>query len=152
MLIDITDFAPEDDAKENLKRKRSRKRKPPAPPPVDDDVQAPPPPTRTAFIGRVSDSGSPCPYCSADEWDIDDDFGQKLAVTCAFCSKLWSIPKPATFQSMKIRSGQLAGLTVAEAFAAGGTARRILTFLASKDPGIASELARTICRPASEPV
>ena len=138
MLFDVGEFAPED----NRKKKKARKKPVPV---IEDEVQAPPPPLRTAYIGRVSDSGSPCPYCGADEWDVDDDFGHDLAVTCAFCSKLWSIAKPGSFHAVKIRTGQLAGMTVAEALAAGGPARKILEFMAKTDP----ELARTSCRPGS---
>ena len=142
MFFDVSEFAPEDN------RKKKAKKRPAPAPKAEDEVQAPPPPPRKAYIGRVTESGSRCPYCSADEWDVDDDFDDILAVTCAYCSKLWRIARPAKFASVKIRYGQLTGLTVAEALAAGGSARKILDFMAKSDPELAAELARSSCRPA----
>ena len=144
LLFDIGEYSPEDHRKKKARKKLAR-----APDVVmENEVQPPPPPFRTSYVGRVSDSGSPCPYCEADEWDVDDDFGRQLAVTCAFCSKIWSIERPKSFSSSQIRSGQLAGLTVSEALAAGGSARKILDFMAKSDPELAAELARSSCRPA----
>lgn len=145
-LFDVSEFAPEDN------RKRKKKPKPPAPPKVDEteEIQAPPPPQRLACIGRLSDSGRPCCRCGGDEWDIDDDFDDGwLAVACAYCGLLETLPRPHEWGCTKVRFGQFAGLTVEQALATGPVALKILSFMAKTDPQLAQALARVICETAS---
>ena len=100
---------------------------------------APPPTNAVGYIGRVSDSGTKCRECGADEYDVDEERGGTLSVECAFCGALLTIKKPPSFRVTRIQSGQLAGLTVAHAVRVN---RRIVEHLAKSSPEIREELER----------
>lgn len=125
------------------KTKRRRRKIAPKQGAVDQvrerDLFLPVPTKQSGYIGSVSDCGTRCQKCDADEYDVADEHGNVLYVDCAFCGARLAIAKPIGFRFVRIGTGQLAGMTVAQAAA---TNRKIVEHLAKTNPEIRAELDR----------